>query len=150
MLLSEIDLKGLASAHSNLGVITSKGRKVFYKIDSEQSFHFNRPACVDWFNLDDLRNPAADMEYLNILGLADHFTPAYFQEIKDAAVQISKKPRIELERVLDFCEDRLRVLPDYPGDHLGAKGVFQGELAPSTYKEAVFRRFDRLIEVLAK
>lgn len=151
-LLAEIDLKGFSSDKPNFGVITNEGREIYYKIDCAQSLYFNSDHNNNDFRLDDLKLPDASMPYLTKLALSAHLDSTHFKEIQGAAITISQTPRDSLEKVLDYCEDKLKVLPGYPDKQLPTLadnvGVFATEAPPTTYKEAILRRFDKLVDAV--
>ncbi|WGL60597.1 hypothetical protein QEJ31_03145 [Pigmentibacter sp. JX0631] len=154
ILLGERDLKGLASSNSNLGVINFEGKKIFFKIDNQESFNFNSAPYKIYLDLNELKNPKESMPFLVHLNLEKFVTPGHLQEIKEAAEQITKIQTHELEKILDFCEERLKKLTAYPNtfpfDNFGTNGVFSVGTAPTTYKQAIMLRFNQLKTIIDK
>ncbi len=154
MLLGEYDLKGLASANSNLGIVTKNGQSYYFKIDHAGSFMFASAGYKDWFNLTDLKSPKSDMVYLKELGFDNHpasgirasrdftLSQPYLDEIAQSAKYLASIPQSEIIKVLDFCEDQLNKLAVYP-----KKEVLIGA-THATYKSAILERFDILRNAL--
>ena len=153
ILLKEVDLKGLASASSNLGIVTKNSLTYYFKIDHADSFHFDKNE--DEFDLKYLKNPQSDMPYLKRLRFYTHlnypektikadFTLSkdYLDEIAQAAKYLANIPEDKIIKVLDFCEEQLNKLSDYPKN--GLKGT-----SYKNYKDAIIDRFKELRIVIS-
>lgn len=167
MLLGEIDLKGLGSDRSNLGVVKHNDEVIFFKIDHGQSFWFNNKASRVNFDLTKLVNIGPDSKILASLGLqkSDDWrnpfavTDKHLEEIKAAARFFDSIPQDVLMKILDFAEQQLQKLDAYPRDpddkdYIGYQDPRLGNDAQilkkpaATFKEAILERFKQLKDAI--
>lgn len=159
-LLCEIDLKGLSSNDSNLGVIqgTTTTGLTYFKIDHGQSFYcgYDSIWAHNRFHFPYLLAQKSRAEFFTSTNL-DHL-------VEDASIlsvlhDIQQTPRADLVRVLDACETQLRHFSVYPDDsysyyyHLRNQGTnpvtndFILTRDHTIYKEMVLDRFDQLVRL---
>jgi hypothetical protein len=155
ILLGEIDLKGTASASSNLGMLWGPGGEPtqYFNIDHEQSLRFVvAPVLQTWLDLANLARPEPNLPYLRDIFPGMAITPAHLREIHEAAVAMAGRHRADLVRLLAACEGQLKVLPEYPAEHPGlwSRDPSDNLLKhrPATYQDAVLERFDELRALL--
>ncbi len=157
-MLCEIDLKGLNSNDSNLGVIKGRTGLTYFKIDHGQSFLCGHDSV--WthnrFHFPYLLAQKSRAEFFTSTNL-DHL-------VEDATIlsqlhTIQQTPRADLVRVLDACETQLGHFPIYPDDrtshyhHLRNQGTnpitndFILTRDHTIYKDMVLDRFDQLLRL---
>jgi hypothetical protein len=163
LLLGEIDLKGLDSNDSNLGIIAKDKEKIYFKIDNGQSFQgfTEKEPYYARYNLFDppgrLKKPQANDAFLESLGFKDKFilSQEYLDAIHEEAKRIALVDDNLLDQVLDFCESQIAYLGgEYPSklavkayqdDPLGVFTINPIFSSPhATYKERVLERFAQL------
>lgn len=161
MILGEIDLKGISADRSNIGIVGAKERE-YLKIDHGQSFFFNHPGYAKNFDLTYLKDPQANMPYLESLGFNEYnveLPKSSLEEIKQVAKEFSQIPPNVLQTVLDFCEEALKIIDRYPvKSPLENDSRIGGEppeyipallkRKPSSFKEAILERFEQLREAV--
>lgn len=158
LLLGEVDLKGIGSKHSNLGIITQGGEKKYFKIDNGQSFFGfgDNGAYYKLFNLldppDRLKKPKGDDVFLKSLSLDGRLSQDYLDAIHQEAKRIASVDDALLNQVLDFCEKQLAYLASYPGTRLEVLGVHPSNplfSAPDyTFKDRILKRFAQLRQAI--
>lgn len=140
-LLGEIDLKGLNSANSNVGLKTFNNTDIYFKIDHEQTFVFGGKYWREGYIIDEnwrekLRNYADQLKF-NLVS----------NELLEKAVQqIISIPLKAVENACDFCEDQLKDYPNLLKEQIDSSSeeLFFGLPEATTIKEAVLARFQAL------
>lgn len=140
-ILGEIDLKGLGSANSNVGLKKLNDKDIYFKIDHEQTFVFGgdgwRQRYVIDQNLKEKLRKYADEWKFNLVT----------DELLEKAVQqISSIPLTAIEETCDFCENQLKEYPAILQKQISdsSDALFSGLSESTTIKQAVLARFGSL------
>ena len=106
--MGDCDLKGLASANSNIGIVGEEGAQHYFNIDHEQAFLFGGEFWRERYVIDaDWENKL--WEYCKGNKLDSKLTKA---DLKQAAHEIGRIPTEVFEKECDLCEQVLQAYPE--------------------------------------